>query len=72
LVTPLGAWVGKYIGSESMEHDITWLIAVVCGTFIHISTTIIFESSGKAHRISIYKFLAILAGVGVSFISRWL
>jgi hypothetical protein len=55
-----------------MEQQITWLIAIVCGTFIHISTTIIFESSGKAHRISIYKFLAILAGVGVSFISRWM
>lgn len=72
VITPLGAWAGKLIGSETMENNITWLIAIVCGTFIHISTTIIFESSGKAHRISILKFLAILAGVGVSFISRWL
>lgn len=69
LMTPLGNFLGKYLAEESISHDINWLIAIVCGTLIHISTTIIFEASGKAHKISIYKFLAILTGAGISLLT---
>lgn len=68
LVTPAGAWAGHFLSERSAGHSINWLLAIVCGTFIHISTTIIFESSGKAHHISLYKFLAILLGTGLSLI----
>jgi zinc transporter ZupT len=69
LITPAGALAGNLLAEQSESHSISWLIAIVCGSFIHISTTIIFESSGKAHKISMYKFLAIVAGVGIALLS---
>jgi len=64
-MTPLGTLTGAYV---TENHMLTYnrLIAIVCGALIHISTTIIFEASGKAHRISMYKFAAILVGAGLA------
>ena len=67
-MTPLGTFTGKFI-AESGTMNFNWLIAIVCGSLIHISTTIIFEASGKAHKISIYKFIAIVAGAGIAMLS---
>jgi hypothetical protein len=36
--------------------------AVVAGTFLHIATIILFESS-KEHRFNLYKFIALLLGI---------
>ncbi len=69
LMTPLGSFLSNYITPSNGNQDVNWLIAIVCGTLIHISTTIIFEASGKAHRIGVYKFLAILAGAGISLLT---
>ncbi len=70
-MTPLGSVLG---GMATEQHMLTYnrLIAIVCGSLIHISTTIIFEASGKAHRISIYKFSAILIGAGIALAGIWL
>lgn len=67
LLTPLGAFISREIISD--EEQVTQLIAIVCGSLIHISTTIIFEASGKAHKISWYKFVAILCGAGISLLT---
>lgn len=71
-MTPLGALAGNFLTHESATHDINWLLAIVSGTFIHISTTIIFEAGGKAHRISLYKFAAIIAGAAITFLAAFL
>lgn len=71
LMTPLGSVAGNYL-TEGKIMDFKWLIAIVCGSLIHISTTIIFEASGKAHKISMYKFIAILAGAGIALLSAML
>lgn len=68
-MTPLGGIFGSFLTHESASHSINWLLAMVSGTFIHISTTIIFEAGGKSHRISLYKFLAIIAGALVTYIA---
>lgn len=68
-ITPLGSGFGSMLSKNSSEADINWLIAIVCGSLIHISTTIIFESGGKTHRIGMYKFAAILAGAGISLLT---
>lgn len=66
-MTPLGSFAGNYFTGDSADmHVVT---GIVCGSLIHISTTIIFEASGKAHRISIYKFLAILLGAGIALLT---
>lgn len=68
-MTPLGGLFGGYLTHESVTHSINWLLALVSGTFIHISTTIIFEAGGKTHRISIYKLLAIIAGALITYVA---
>jgi hypothetical protein len=59
---PLGMFAGArvpFLAQHSRE-----LMAVVIGIFLHISTTILFES-GEVHRIHVGKLLAILLGVGL-------
>lgn len=64
-MTPLGSTIGQMI---TENHMLTYnrLIAIVTGSLVHISTTIIFEASGKAHKISLYKFAAIVVGAGIA------
>jgi zinc transporter ZupT len=66
-LTPLGSVLSNNMINSSERMN--WLIAIVCGSLIHISTTIIFEASGKAHKISWYKFLAILTGASISLLT---
>lgn len=40
------------------------LMAIVIGIFMHISTTILFES-GEVHRINVGKLVAIICGTGL-------
>ncbi len=63
-MAPLGA-LSSYLISDSMLGDISIyfdkIIAVVIGIFLHISTTILFESS-ENHRFNLLKFATILLG----------
>lgn len=70
IMTPLGSYIGEVITSSHMLAY-NRLIAIVCGSLIHISTTIIFEASGKAHKISLYKLGAILVGAGIALAGVW-
>jgi hypothetical protein len=47
----------------------TILIPVVAGSFIHIATTIFFESGTKQHLLTWQKAFAILIGVGIGLLS---
>ncbi|MBB4077879.1 zinc transporter ZupT [Lewinella aquimaris] len=66
LLSPLGAFLGEII-----SIDPVWrirILALVVGSFLHISTTILFEADGShRHGISVRKFLVILAGMSVAF-----
>ena len=60
LIAPLGFLYGYYFGGNTIirsEH----LMAIVVGIFIHVGTTIIFESS-DTHKINFQKLIAIIAG----------
>jgi zinc transporter ZupT len=68
LMTPLGAMAGNF-----MERDLGLLtnysnciMAIVVGIFLHISTTILFESS-EQHRFHLLKLIVILLGMGLAF-----
>ncbi len=64
-MTPLGSIVKEtFFNINSSIHIIN---ALVVGILLHISTTIIFESSG-GHVFNIRKFLAILSGILLAFI----
>jgi zinc transporter ZupT len=69
-MAPLGALIGHFIEMTfgSLEHLSIIFTAVVVGIFLHIATTIIFESSEKNHRYHITKLISILAGVALAYV----
>lgn len=66
LMSPLGAGLSDVAGDLSKySHE---LMAVVIGIFLHISTTILFESSDE-HRFNRLKMLAIAVGAGIAVLT---
>lgn len=63
LMSPLGMLTAEVF--EPVARYQRELMAVVIGIFLHIATTILFET-GEAHRFNVQKFLAIIAGAGVA------
>ena len=51
LAAPIGLLVSTYLADVNVLSDsgLTYLYALVCGNFLHISTTIVFESSPDHH-----------------------
>jgi zinc and cadmium transporter len=66
LASPLGLLVSQYCSQQLLlsQAGFVALIAIAGGNFLHISTTIFFESSTN-HRINPQTLLAILTGVGL-------
>lgn len=65
LMTPLGSFVQN---STNLLDGITiYLDAIVIGIFLHVSTTILFESS-KDHKFNVYKFGVIIFGIGLALL----
>lgn len=57
LMTPLG----NYVGTVSSDFYNREIMAIVVGIFLHISTTILFESS-EGHRFNVMKLISIIFG----------
>ena len=67
-ITPAGMVLGNYIQYNlAWESFNSYALAMATGIFLHISTTIIFES-GEHHQYNIRKFIAILLGFAGSYI----
>jgi zinc transporter ZupT len=60
VIAPLGYLYGHYFG-DSIPFQFEQIMALVVGIFIHVGTTIIFESS-DTHKINLGKLIAIVAG----------
>ena len=72
LMLPLGAVVSLLIGSELTHHSSkssAIILALVVGIFLHISTTILFESS-ENHKFNSYKLITIVIGAILAFFSH--
>jgi zinc and cadmium transporter len=69
-MAPLGAVIGCLIEASFgvMVNLSVIFTAIVVGIFLHIATTIIFESSEKNHRYHITKLLSILLGVALAYV----
>ena len=59
---PLGMLMSGHI--PLLAHHSRELMAIVIGIFMHISTTILFES-GEVHRIHVPKLVAIIIGTAL-------
>ena len=75
LMSPLGYVLSFFIGKGSIGGNITAyfdnIMGVVIGIFLHISTTILFESSVD-HKFNLKKFIAVLLGVSIALIGYFL
>lgn len=69
-MAPLGALAGHTLHKTCSDFDALTNIftAIVVGIFLHIATTIIFESSEKNHRYHVSKLLSIIAGAALAYL----
>ena len=66
LMAPLGVFAGNLFTALASFHN--EIMAMVIGIFLHISTTILFESS-DGHKFSLQKILAIIVGACIAILS---
>ena len=66
IMSPLGTWISGNFSMIHMYED--QINALIIGVFLHISTAILFESS-ENHKFNLQKFIAILIGFAVAFLS---
>ena len=69
ITTPLGTFFSEYISNISNYYQ--EIMAIVIGMFLHISTTILFESS-EGHNFNSRKAIAIIIGSSIALISTFL
>lgn len=66
IMTPLGVLIGMLTLPGEFGLDYHVILAIVVGMFLHISTTIIFETS-ENHKFNLLKLLSIFVGCGLAF-----
>jgi zinc transporter ZupT len=66
-MNPIGVILGFQISPEQIGIDIHVILAIVVGMFLHISTTIIFETS-ENHKFNLLKLISILIGCGLAML----
>ena len=73
IVAPLGFYVSNGISNGSIggvENYFNRIMGIVIGIFLHISTTILFESSVD-HKVSKRKMIAVLLGISIALIGYY-
>lgn len=71
LMAPLGTIAGHFIADSGWllpQDFFQYLTAIVVGMFLHIATTILFES-GEGHRFNAIKLLTVLIGIALAWLS---
>lgn len=70
LATPIGYSLGTYLHAEHLiSESVSQIItAIIAGTFLHISTTIVFENSLRKKE-GLSKWAIILSGLLISYIA---
>ncbi|MBX2828721.1 MAG: ZIP family metal transporter [Flavobacteriaceae bacterium] len=63
-MTPLGSWFSSEI--EMLKKYTVSVNAIAIGIFLHVSTTILFESS-KDHKFNLAKLLSIILGTVIAY-----
>lgn len=67
LMSPLSMLLAQFLESYKQLYDIVPIfLAIVAGSFLHISTTILLESGTTLHKVSLLKLILILVGFGLA------
>lgn len=71
LASPLGLIISQYAIDTQFftQRAINLLFAIVSGSFLYISTTIVFESS-PGHKVKLNKLMVLLLGAGVAVLAE--
>jgi zinc transporter ZupT len=70
-MTPAGSYLSQQIQldtANNIHQYFPLMMATVIGIFLHISTTILFESNVD-HRFNFYKMIAIIIGAGIAVVN---
>ena len=70
LMTPLGSLFSTVLNSSvsvSLNTMFNYVLAMVIGIFLHVSTSILFETE-QNHKYNIQKFITVCVGLGVAFL----
>lgn len=67
IAAPLAVVAGTWLGSQHQQILLT-LIAIALGSFLHVTTTVLFESEHPTHVVSRRRLLAIVAGAALALI----
>lgn len=70
-ITPFSGYLANRLGMSYhfIANLILTLIPIVAGAFIHISTTIFFESGTRQHLLTWKKIFFIIAGLGIGLLT---
>ena len=71
MASPLGLFLSQYLmtGERVPFTYFNYLFAVVCGNFLHISTTIVYESSSD-HKFNARKMIVALVAAGIAVVGE--
>lgn len=71
LVSPLAACLAGYYGQhfQAISSLLIYIIPVVIGSFLHIATTILYESGTRHHELSKQKMLSVVLGIALSLLT---
>jgi hypothetical protein len=69
-MAPLGSLTSQLLNEKFIMNAAVYfdrMMAIVIGIFLHISTTILFESN-NTHRFNLYKLFVIIFGAGIAML----
>jgi zinc transporter ZupT len=71
LVTPVAGLIANQLGVRYyfVSRLVTALIPIVAGSFLHIATTIFYESGTRQHHLTWQKILSMALGVGMALVT---
>jgi len=71
MASPIGMFLSQYLmtGEIISSTYFNYLFAVVCGNFLHISTTIVYESSSD-HKFNAKKMIVALVAAGIAVVGE--
>ncbi len=64
-LTPISSILTQFFIQNKIQgfiHALPYILALVAGSFLHISTTLMFESGSRSHHFNFQKLLAIVLG----------
>lgn len=67
IMTPMGVLLGFNMSPAELGLDVHVILAIVVGMFLHISTTIIFETT-ENHKFNLMKLISILVGCSLAML----